>query len=111
MDPGVTSDAPTLAPTPCPRCGAALAGGMVRTLLWHDDRPVIVEDVPAMVCSGCAEQFYDEAVSEALQDLAAQGFPRDAAVREVTAPVFSLKGRIWQRPDRTDDATSQWPFD
>jgi YgiT-type zinc finger domain-containing protein len=106
----MTSDSPTVIPTPCPRCGEKLTVSFTRTLLWHDDRPVIVEDVPAMVCSGCSEQYYDEAVSDALQHLAAQGFPRDLAIREVTASVFSLNGRVFRRPD-TGDETSPSPFD
>jgi hypothetical protein len=76
--------------------------------LWHDTRPIIVEDVPAQVCSGCAEQFYDEAVTEALQDLAAVGFPAEAAVREMPVSVFSLKGRIWHRPPRAEEAAGSF---
>lgn len=96
-----------MATTSCPRCGAGLAQSIVRTLLWHDDRPVIVEDVPALVCGGCQEQFYDQAVSEALQDLASVGFPADAAVREITVPVFSLNGRIWRQPANEDQAVGE----
>lgn len=90
----------------CPRCEEPLAVAVVRTLLWHDERPVIVEDVPAMVCGRCAEQFYDEAVSDALQDLAAAGFPAGMAVREVAVPVFSLEGRIWRRSEAGDGVES-----
>ena len=100
-----------MATTSCPRCGASLATAVVRTLLWHDDRPVIVEDVPALVCSGCQEQFYDQAVSEALLDLAALGFPAGVAVRELTVPVFTLKGRIRRQPASEDQTAGQWPLE
>ena len=88
----------------CPHCGGSMMSAVVRTLFWHDDRPVIVEDVPALVCSGCSEQYYDEAVTEALHDLAAVGFPLETAVREISVPVFSLKGRIWRPTTDMDEA-------
>ena len=75
----------------------------VRTTFWRDDRPAIVEDIPAQVCGSCMEQFYDEDVSDALRRLAEEGFPADAAVKEVLVPVFSLKDRIRQRVPLPDD--------
>ena len=69
----------------------------VRTTIWQGDRVVIVEDVPAHVCSSCMEQFYDDDVSDALRRLAEEGFPAKAATREIVVPVFSLAGRIRTR--------------
>jgi YgiT-type zinc finger domain-containing protein len=66
----------------------------VRTVIWHDDRPAVVEDIPAYICSGCAEQFYDDAVSDALHDLVGQGFPVEEAQKEIRVPMFSLNDRI-----------------
>ena len=93
----MTSDSPASPGSDCPRCHAMLVTATVRTVLWRDDRPAIVEDIPAYVCSGCAEQFYDDTVSDALHDLAGGGFPLDEADREVRVPVFSLQRRI-RRP-------------
>jgi YgiT-type zinc finger domain-containing protein len=90
-------------PSPCPRCGEPATAATVRTAFWRDDRPAIVEDIPALVCGSCMEQFYDEDVSEALRQLAEQGFPADAAQREISVPVFSLKERIRQRQPLPDD--------
>lgn len=76
----------------------------VRTVFWRDDRPAIVEDIPAHVCGTCMEQFYDDEVSEALRRLAEDGFPRGAATAEIVVPVFSLKGRIQPRQPLPDDS-------
>ncbi len=76
----------------------------VRTVFWRDDRPAIVEDIPAHVCGTCMEQFYDDDVSEALRRLAEDGFPASAATQEVVVPVFSLKGRIRPRRKLPNDS-------
>jgi YgiT-type zinc finger domain-containing protein len=76
---------------------------MVRTSIWQGERVVIVEDIPAHVCAGCVEQFYDDDVSEALRRLAEEGFPASKAAREMTVPVFSLTGRITTRRDMPAD--------
>ena len=69
----------------------------MRTAIWQGDRVAIVEDIPALVCGQCSEQFYDDPVSDALRRLAEDGFPAHAATSEILVPVFSLKDRI-QKP-------------
>ena len=102
MDSSPTKDTQQPA-APCPRCGGALAATTVRTTIWQGDRVAIVEDIPAHVCEACLEQFYDDAVSEALRRLSEEGFPAAKADREITVPVFSLTGRIQARPVLPDD--------
>jgi YgiT-type zinc finger domain-containing protein len=98
----MTSEPPAL--PRCPRCGEPLSPAIVRTMFWRDDRPAIVEDIPAQVCGPCVEQFYDEDVSEALRRLAEDGFPVEAAQKEIVVPVFSLKERIRRRVPLPDDS-------
>lgn len=74
----------------------------MRTAIWQGDRVAIVEDIPALVCGQCSEQFYDEPVSDALRRLAEDGFPAHAATSEIVVPVFSLKDRI-QKPKQTPE--------
>lgn len=78
----------------CPRCGGVLNETTVRAAIWQADRLAVVEDVPARVCSGCVEQYYDDDVSDALRVLNEQGFPPSEAERTIEVPVFSLKDRI-----------------
>ena len=75
----------------------------MRTAIWQGDRVAIVEDVPALVCGKCNEQFYDEPVSDALRRLAEDGFPAHAATSEMVVPVFSLKERIREPKQMPED--------
>lgn len=63
----------------------------------------IVEDIPALVCGSCMEQYYDEDVSDALRQLIERGFPASEAARQVVVPVFSLAGRVRSRALLPDD--------
>jgi YgiT-type zinc finger domain-containing protein len=87
----------------CPRCGGPLSPQAVSTVLWQSGSPAIVEDVPAHACPSCMEQFYDEAVSDALRRLAENPFDRSAAERIIAVPVFSLRGRIRAAVAMPDD--------
>jgi len=86
----------------CPRCSEPLTEQTVRTAIWQGERLAIVEDIPAFVCSGCLEQFYDDDVSDALRRLTENGFPADGALREITVPVFSLEGHVRHRAAATN---------
>lgn len=56
----------------CPQCGSGkIKPAVVRSAFWHNDRLVVVEDLPALVCTACHEQFYDDATVTIL-DLARQ---------------------------------------
>jgi len=88
----------------CPRCQQTLVAKTVKTTIWQAERVAIVEDIPAHVCGSCLEQFYDDDVSEALRRLAEQGFPAEAAEKEIRVPVFSLKGRIRKRKAMAEDS-------
>ena len=99
------SSSPKVSPPPqCPRCGGAVDAATVRTAFWRDDRPAIVEDIPALVCRSCLEQYYDDDVSEALRRLAEEGFPAEAAQRQIVVPVFSLESRLRRRAALPDDS-------
>jgi len=76
----------------CASCGsAAVHMAHVRSAFWHDDRLVIVEDIPALVCSQCGEQSYDDATAVMLDLLRGEGFPPEKARGESRVPVFSLR--------------------
>jgi YgiT-type zinc finger domain-containing protein len=89
--------------TPCPRCGGAATPSTVRTAIWRDDTVAIVEDIPALVCSACMEQFYGEDVSDALRQLIERGFPDAEASKHIAVPVFSLQGRLRPHGPLPDD--------
>lgn len=75
----------------CTRCGADdVHPVQARTAFWHDERLVVVEDIPALQCARCGEQYYDEATIVALDLLRGRGFAAAEARRHVSVAVFSL---------------------
>lgn len=75
----------------CESCGTGrLALDNVRTALWSGERLVVVEDVPALVCTHCGEQFYEDETAMRLDMLRGGGFPTGSAAREMVVPVFKF---------------------
>ncbi len=78
-------------PAACASCGGAeVHASRVRSAFWHDERLVVVEDIPALVCAACGERFYDDATVIALDLLRGRGFPPERARAELRVGVFSL---------------------
>jgi len=61
-------DAPRVATaTACTHCGSDdVSLTQVRSAFWHEDRLVIVEGIPALVCGSCSEQYFDDRTVVAL---------------------------------------------
>ncbi|MDH5558306.1 MAG: YgiT-type zinc finger protein [Alphaproteobacteria bacterium] len=79
-------------PDSCELCGGTdLRNELVRSAFWHEDRLVVVEDIPAVVCGSCHEQFYDDLTVIQIDLLRGDGFPAEQAGGEIRAPVFSLR--------------------
>jgi YgiT-type zinc finger domain-containing protein len=79
----------------CAHCSSTDVHAMqVRSAFWHDDRLVVVEDVPALVCGSCHEQFYDDGTMVVLDLMRGDGFPPEKARRELRVPVFSFQDRL-----------------
>src|ERR1035437_8559888 len=75
---------------PCPACESTNTHhARVRSAFWHNDRLVVVEDVPALVCNACGEQFYDDGTVLLIDRMRQNGFPHEHAIRELSVPVFS----------------------
>lgn len=75
----------------CPVCESTdTRVARVRSAFWHDERLVVIEDVPALVCNTCGEQFYDDAAVHMIDRMRANGFPPEDAVRELRVPVFAF---------------------
>jgi YgiT-type zinc finger domain-containing protein len=78
----------------CTNCGSAnVSASHVRSAFWQDDRLVVVEGIPALVCGACAEQFYDDTTVVGLDLLRGEGFPADKARSELRVPVFCFDDR------------------
>jgi YgiT-type zinc finger domain-containing protein len=81
-------------PATCTRCGnAGLQATTIRSAFWDDDRLVVIEDIPTLVCQKCHEQYFDDKTVVLLDLMRGDGYPPEKALREITVPVFSLSGR------------------
>jgi YgiT-type zinc finger domain-containing protein len=79
----------------CANCGSSdLRTAHVRSAFWHEDRLVVIDDVPALVCGGCHEQFYNDNTAVVLDLLRGEGFPMEKARGELRVPVFSFSDRL-----------------
>jgi YgiT-type zinc finger domain-containing protein len=76
----------------CTSCGADdVHRTEVRSAFWHDDRLVVVEDIPALRCDSCGEQFFDDDAVVVLDLLRGDGFQESRARATLTVPVFSYR--------------------
>lgn len=65
----------------------------VRSAFWHEGRLVVVEDIPALKCRRCGEQFYDDDTIVVLDLLRGRGFATGARTH-VSVPVFSFRDAV-----------------
>ncbi|MFN3656562.1 MAG: YgiT-type zinc finger protein [Pseudolabrys sp.] len=86
----------------CAHCGSPkIRAALTRSAFWHQDKLVVVEDIPAIVCDGCHEQFFDDGTIVVLDLLRGDGFPSEQATGELRVPVFSFGERAGVRSQRT----------
>jgi YgiT-type zinc finger domain-containing protein len=79
----------------CASCGSSDARmARVRSAFWHDDRLVVVEDIPAIVCGACSAQSFEDTTVVVLDLLRGEGFPAGKARGELRVPVFSFRDRV-----------------
>jgi YgiT-type zinc finger domain-containing protein len=77
---------------PCPVCESTdTRHAHVRSAFWHNDRLVVIEDVPALVCNVCGEQFYDDPAVLLIDRMRQRGFPPEDVIGELHVPVFSCR--------------------
>lgn len=79
----------------CPQCGSTrLSERLVKSAVWHGDRLVLVEGIPAIVCGDCGERFYDDVTATMLDLMQGEGFPAELAAGHVSVPVFFFARRV-----------------
>jgi YgiT-type zinc finger domain-containing protein len=87
----------------CQGCGQPTYGKTVHVTMLTAKGLVVIEDVPAQICDGCQEQYYDPETEAKILELASRGFSKDRIVREITVPVFSLKDATEDGPETQGD--------
>jgi len=51
----------------CKYCGYDTHNDVIKAAFWMDNRLIVVESVPARLCMGCGEQFFEEYVTQSIQ--------------------------------------------
>ena len=78
----------------CQNCNDSNIKAMdVRSAFFHRDRLAVVDDIPALICANCGEQFYDDQTIVMLNLLRCEGFPAEKARECISVPVF-LASRV-----------------
>jgi len=72
----------------CAYCGAATREDTVKAAFWGLQGLIAIEDIPARVCEGCGEQFYDDKTTEEIETIVSG--PITPPKRQIIVPVFSL---------------------
>ena len=72
----------------CEYCGSDTRRDVVQAAFWSDRGLIAIEHIPARMCEGCGEQFYDEQTTERIEQIVTD--PAARASREIVVPVFSL---------------------
>lgn len=81
----------------CANCGGRIRSTQARSAFWHGDRLVVVDDIPALVCDSCREQYFDDSTAMVLDLLRGDGFPPEQAKAELVVSVFSFRDRLSPR--------------
>ena len=72
----------------CPFCGDDTSPEVGKIFLFVNDQTVLIENVPARICQGCKEEFYDDAILFQIEQLRAKTLPASQAQRILKVPVF-----------------------
>lgn len=86
---GARPTADTSGAQSCTFCGHATVSDRGDMTLWIDGDLVVIENVPARVCRGCGETFYEDGITARVERLQAGRSDRPEPVRTIEAEVFA----------------------
>jgi len=77
-------------PTPpkCKYCGFDTYQDVIKAALWTDGGLVVVEDIPARLCEGCGEQFFEQKITQRIEKLLACSAAK--AKQQIRVPLYSM---------------------
>ena len=73
----------------CPYCGKGTYADIGRLTLAINDRLVLIDDVPALICKGCMEQFFGEEILAKVERLRGDGLEATEPQEILQVPVYS----------------------
>lgn len=82
--------------TNCQQCGSPeIQPVLVRSTFWHEERLVVVENIPALVCGNCQERFFAHDVAGALDLMRVGGHPVGEPSRMLAVAVYPFAEMAW----------------
>jgi YgiT-type zinc finger domain-containing protein len=72
----------------CKYCGYDTREDVIKAAFWMNDELIVVEDVPARVCEGCAEHFLNKETTQQIQKLLKN--PTEEPRRQIRISVYDL---------------------
>ena len=72
----------------CEYCGYDTHEDIIKAAFWMDDGLIAIEGIPARLCRGCGEQFFDEQITEMIQKLLTN--PIAEPERQIRVPVYDF---------------------
>lgn len=74
----------------CDRCGeGTLTRHDIVTAFWYEERLMVVQDIPGMICTTCGEEYVSDETAVRLDQLKANR--REAEpVRQMIVPVYAF---------------------
>jgi len=89
--------------TPCKYCGCETNEDIIKAAIWTEKGLIVIEDIPAQLCEGCGEQFFDEQVTQKIQQ--AIKYPAKKAKQQLQVPVCSLSQLEVEKGKRHSETT------
>jgi len=74
----------------CYFCGGKVTAKHVNVMRHWKGRYILIENVPAHVCTQCGERYYDAAIAEAMDRIMRTSETRLGAKREIRVPVVEM---------------------
>jgi YgiT-type zinc finger domain-containing protein len=72
----------------CKYCGCDANEDVIKAAFWTETGIIVIEDIPVRLCEGCGEQFFEEEITQGIQEVIT--YPPAKAKRRIRVPVYSL---------------------
>lgn len=72
----------------CKYCGCDTNEDVIKAAFWTDSGLTVIEDIPARICEGCGEQFFNDETTQRIQQLIT--CPVVKAKRQIQIPIYSM---------------------
>ena len=72
----------------CKYCACDTNEDVIKAAFWTNIGLILIEDIPAQLCEGCGEQFFEEEITQRIQQVIKN--PVAKAKRQIRVPAYSL---------------------